>query len=90
MSCHSLISILNGDLNARTSNHDDTFGSSNTMPHLREYEDFLESEVDTVRVNSDDKVNKFGCQLINICKSYGCLITKGDLETMSIKEIIHL
>ena len=69
--------ILNGDLNARTGNHDDTFGSSNTMPHLREFEDFLESEVDTVRVNSDDKVNKFGRQLINFCKSYGCLIANG-------------
>ena len=69
--------ILNGDLNARTGNCEDTTLIVHSVPELDEFNDILNNDLGMVRSNSDVKVNKFGRQLIHFCKTYECSIING-------------
>ena len=69
--------ILNGDLNARTSNHDDFVNFETNIPELNEYAEHFSNDIEIERSNRDTKVNKFGRTLLAFCKTHSCYIVNG-------------
>ena len=70
--------VLNGDLNARTGTYEDAIVTNiGSVPELSEFEDIINSDLGTLRSNSDTKVNKYGKQLITVCQSYELRIVNG-------------
>lgn len=69
--------ILNGDFNARTGHEPDFITYDDNIPEMHEYTDILDNPTMIPRTSQDDKVNKYGYELIDFCKTYACYIVNG-------------
>ena len=69
--------LLAGDFNARIAEVNEFVNETSNIPELEEFNDVLNSDIDTPRKSQDKTVNRFGRELINLCKSYALYIING-------------
>ena len=68
--------IIMGELNARTVERSDFIQDKNIVPVLEEYQDFLHDKA-SIRTSCDKGVNKFGLELLELCRVYMLRICNG-------------
>ena len=59
-----------GEINARVAERDDFINDVHIVPTLRNYEEYRQDETITKKISCDKYTNKFGLDLIKLCKTY--------------------
>ena len=60
--------VICGDLNARTASEDDFLVGDNNVPDMIEVSHVIEGDIGLQRVSKDNDINKFGRDLLQMCK----------------------
>lgn len=73
--CHEL--KINGDLNGRISNIKDYKEHKPNVPGFREMDEVIGGDIGIERKSQDTVENKFGKEMISLCRTYSCYIVNG-------------
>jgi len=69
--------VICGDLNAPTASEDDFLVGDNNVPDMIEVSHVIDGDIGLQRVSKDKDINKFGRDLLQMCKTYDLYIKNG-------------